>query len=119
MIRLVRSVAFSAAFAFAGTGAAIALDPASKMLLADDHLHGHGVGLLTMTVINDNDFAVKDFEIRCSTSGESGTQLSTLHQVIFSTIKAKSRRTFKDFNMGLMHSQTARYKCWVETAKPQ
>jgi hypothetical protein len=75
------------------------------------------VGSATVTVDNGNDFPVKDIDVRCEFSGKSGTQLSTSQRTIFDTIPAKAKRTFKDVNMGFIHSQSAKASCRVETAK--
>jgi hypothetical protein len=75
------------------------------------------VGSATVTIDNGNDFPVKDIDVRCEFSGKSVTQLSTSQRTIFDTIPAKAKRTFKDVNMGFIHSQSAKASCRVETAK--
>jgi hypothetical protein len=75
------------------------------------------VGSATVTIANGNDFSVKDIDVRCEFSGKSGTPLSTSQKTIFDTIPAKTKRTFKDVNMGFIHSQSAKANCRVETAK--
>jgi hypothetical protein len=74
------------------------------------------VGIVTVTINNGNDFPVKDIGIRCRFSGRSGTQLSDNVHVIFDTIPAKAKKAFKDVNMGLVDSQSAKAGCSVETA---
>ncbi len=75
------------------------------------------VGSATVTIDNGNDFPVKDIDVRCEFSGKSGTHLSSSQRTIFDTIPAKAKRTFKDVNMGFIHSQSAKASCRVETAK--
>lgn len=75
------------------------------------------VGSATVTIDNGNDFPVKDIDVRCEFSGKSGTQLSTSQRTIFDTIPAKAKRTFKEVNMGFIHTQSAKANCRVETAK--
>lgn len=75
------------------------------------------VALLTLTVENMNKFAVKDIAISCDFSGNSGTKLNTANGTIFETIKASSSRSFKEFNIGFIHSQAARGGCSVESAR--
>jgi hypothetical protein len=75
------------------------------------------VGSATVTIDNENDFPVKDLDVRCEFSGKSGTQLSTSQRTIFDTIPANAKRTFKDVNMGFIHAQSAKASCRVETAK--
>jgi hypothetical protein len=75
------------------------------------------VGSATVTIDNGNDFPVKDIDVHCEFTGKSGTQLSSSQRTIFDTIPAKTKRTFKDLNMGFIHAQSARANCRVETAK--
>jgi hypothetical protein len=95
-------------------------DPGEKITMPSFSwkIGGFGtVGSATVTVDNGNDFPVKDIDVRCEFSGKSGTQLSTSQRTIFDTIPAKAKRTFKDVNMGFIHSQSAKASCRVETAK--
>jgi hypothetical protein len=75
------------------------------------------VGIVNVTIENSNDFAVKDVGIRCYFSGKSGTQLSTNGHTIFDRIPAKSKKAFKEVNVGLIDSQSASARCNVETAQ--
>jgi hypothetical protein len=74
------------------------------------------VGLVSVTIENSNDFAVKDVGIRCNFSGKSGTQLSTNDHVIFDTIPAKTKKAFKEVNVGFINNQSASAICNIETA---
>jgi len=74
------------------------------------------VGIVNVTIENSNDFAVKDVGIRCYFSGKSGTQLSANSHTIFDTIPPKSKKAFKEVNVGFIDSQSATASCNVETA---
>jgi hypothetical protein len=74
------------------------------------------VGIVNVTIENSNDFTVKDVGIRCYFSGNSGTQLSANSHTIFDTIPAKAKKAFKEVNVGLIDSQSAKASCNVETA---
>jgi hypothetical protein len=74
------------------------------------------VGIVNVTIENLNDFVVKDVGIRCYFSGKSGTQLSANGHIIFDTIPAKTKKAFKEVNVGLIDSQSATASCNVETA---
>jgi hypothetical protein len=74
------------------------------------------VGIVNLTIENSNDFAVKDVSVRCYFNGKSGTQLSANSHTIFDTIPAKSKKAFKEVNVGLIDSQSAKANCNVETA---
>lgn len=69
------------------------------------------VAIMTLAVSNENDFPVKDIQIKCSFTAKSGTEVSTASHTIYDTIKAKTKRTFKDVNVGFIHSQAARGGC--------
>jgi hypothetical protein len=75
------------------------------------------VGLVTVAIENKNSFAVKDISIECEFYGASGTKLNTARNTIYETIKANGSRTFKEFNVGFIHSQAARGGCSLETAR--
>jgi hypothetical protein len=95
-------------------------DPATRMTMPSFtwKIGGFGsIGIVTVTIENGNDFAVKDIGIRCTFDGKSGTQLSAASHTIFDTIKAKSRQTFREVNIGFINSQSARAGCSVETAR--
>jgi hypothetical protein len=74
------------------------------------------VGIVNVTIDNTNDFAVKDVGIRCYFSGKSGTQLSAISHTIYDSIPAKTKKAFKEVNIGLIDSQSAQARCNVETA---
>ena len=74
------------------------------------------VGIVNVSIENSNDFAVKDIGIRCYFSGKSGTQLSVSNHTIFDSIPAKTKKAFRDVNVGFVDSQSAKASCNVETA---
>ena len=95
-------------------------DPGERLTMVSFSwkIGGFGVvGSATVTIDNANDFPVNDIDVRCEFSGKSGTQLSTSQKTIFVAIPAKAKRTFKDVNMRLIHSQSTKTYCRVETAK--
>ncbi|MBR1170510.1 hypothetical protein [Bradyrhizobium liaoningense] len=100
--------------------AELSRNPASRMSIPDFtwKISGFGsVALISPTIENKNSFEVKDVVIECNFSAKSGTQLSTTSQTIFDTVKANSKRTFKEVNVGFIHSQSARASCQVNSAK--
>lgn len=75
------------------------------------------VGLVTIAIENQNEFAVKDVLITCDFTASSGTKVGTASGTIYETIKPKSTRTFKEFNIGFIHSQSQRGGCAVDSAR--
>ena len=71
------------------------------------------VMVATFTFHNDNDFPVKDIKVKCNYFANSGTLVDTSTRTVFETVKAKSSKTVRDFNMGFMHAQTAKSSCSV------
>lgn len=95
-------------------------NPATKMSIKSLSWAKSGFGtvaLVTLTIENMNDFAVKDVAISCDFKANSGTKLNTAESTIYETIKAKSSRTFKEFNVGFIHSQASRGGCSIERAR--
>lgn len=95
-------------------------NPADRMtaLLVSWQKGGFGsIGLVTVAIDNANDFTVRDIGITCTFTGNSGTKISEITHVIYDTVKAKSKRTFKDVNIGFINSQSSRAGCSVDTAK--
>lgn len=115
-------IAAAAAKQLAATQAALAeanRNPVDRVTLPAMNwkIGGFGsVGLVSVTVENGNDYAIKDIGINCTFSGKSGTELSSPSRVIFDTVKAKSKRIFKEFNIGLINHQSARARCEVISA---
>lgn len=71
------------------------------------------VGVVNFTIDNTNDFAVKDVGVRCYFSGKSGTQLSARSYTIYDSIPARTKKAFKEVNVGLIDSQSAQASCNV------
>jgi hypothetical protein len=71
----------------------------------------------TLTLKNNNAFDVKDIEIRCDHSAESGTVIEHNTRLIYDIVKARASKTIRDFNMGFIHLQAAATKCAVTDAR--
>jgi hypothetical protein len=65
----------------------------------------------TFTIQNDSIYDAKDFEVRCVHSGNSGTVIDSNTRTIYEVVKSRQKRTFRDFDMGLIHSQATRSVC--------
>jgi hypothetical protein len=73
--------------------------------------------MLNLTIQNSGSQDIKDPEIECTIYGESGTRLGLARQTLYRSIKAKSKLTVREFNMGLMNVQAARVGCEIVDAK--
>ncbi len=65
------------------------------------------------TIRNNNEVPVKDLEVTCWHSAASGTLIDHNTRTIYEVIGSHATRSFRDFNMGFIHSQAARSACSV------
>lgn len=65
------------------------------------------------TISNSGVVAVKDIEIVCTHFGPSGTKIDSNKRTIFEIVEAGKTRTFKNFDMGFIHSQAASTGCVI------
>jgi hypothetical protein len=66
---------------------------------------------ITMTLRNDNGFAVKDINISCSFSRQDGSHLTDRSRLIRDTINMKSRKAFARLHVGFVNVNAAKAKC--------
>jgi hypothetical protein len=71
------------------------------------------VMMLDFTIRNDNDYAVKDFTIKCRHSSPSGTEIDQNSRTVYELIPAHGSRSWQRFNMGFIHSQVFQSSCKV------
>jgi hypothetical protein len=67
--------------------------------------------LVTLTLRNENDYAVKDVEIACAFSRSDGTHLTDRKRVIPDTVNMKSRKTFAHLHVGFVNIYANNAKC--------
>ena len=72
--------------------------------------------LVTFTLRNRNDYAVKDIEIFCSFARRDGSHLTDRKRVIHDTVNMKSRRTFARMHIGFVNINANQAKCSLVTA---
>jgi hypothetical protein len=72
--------------------------------------------LVTFTLRNDNDYAVKDIEIFCSFARRDGSHLTDRRRVIHDTVSMKSRRTFARMHVGFVNINANQAKCSLVAA---
>lgn len=71
------------------------------------------VMIATFVLKNVNEVAVKDIEVTCEHSGNSGTMIDTNKRTIYEILKAKSSKTVTNFSMGFVHSQATKSSCSI------
>ena len=72
--------------------------------------------LVTLTLRNRNDYAVKDIEIFCSFARRDGSHLTDRKRIIHETVKMKSRKTFARMHVGFVNVNANRAKCSLVAA---
>jgi hypothetical protein len=72
--------------------------------------------LVTLTLRNANDFAVRDIEIACAFSRRDGSHLTDRKRVISDTINMKSRKTYPHMLVGFININANKAKCSLVTA---
>jgi hypothetical protein len=72
--------------------------------------------LVTLTLRNDNDFAVGDIGLLCAFSRADGSPVTERRPTIHDTVKMKSRKTFARVHVGFVHINANRAKCSLLSA---
>ena len=72
--------------------------------------------LVTLTLRNGNDYAVKDIEIFCSFARRDGSHLTDRRRMIHETVNMKSRKTFAQMHVGFVNVNANQAKCSLVTA---
>jgi hypothetical protein len=67
--------------------------------------------LVTFTLRNNNDYAVKDIELVCAFARQDGSHLTDRKRVIPDIVKMKSRKTFARMLVGFVNVNASRAKC--------
>jgi hypothetical protein len=72
--------------------------------------------LVTMTLRNNNEYAVKDIDISCAFLRPDGSHLTDRTRLIPDAISMKSRKTFARLHVGFVNVNAAKAKCSLLTA---
>lgn len=73
--------------------------------------------LVTFTVRNDNDYAVKDVEIVCAFARRDGSHLTDRSRVLADPVGMKSRKTFARVPVGFVNVNADQAKCSLVAAR--
>ena len=101
----------------APTGQAALVEPAvlSGLKISSQSWRRGGLGsnaLVTFTLRNDNDFAVKNIEIACSFTRQDGSHLTDRRRLIpDAVVNMKSRKTFARMHIGFVNIYANKAKC--------
>ncbi|OAF14212.1 hypothetical protein AYJ54_42350 [Bradyrhizobium centrolobii] len=73
--------------------------------------------LVTFTLRNDNDYAVKDLEIVCAFTRRDGSHLTDRSRVLPETVSMRSRKTFAHVAVGFINVNADQAKCSLVAAR--
>ena len=93
--------------------------PADGLRISSQRWRRGGLGsnaLVTFTLRNGNDYAVRDIEISCAFSRGDGSHLTDRTRVIHDTVPRKGRKTFAHLHIGFVNVNADRAKCVPVTA---
>lgn len=71
---------------------------------------------MTLTLRNNNDYAIKDIELHCSFVRRDGSHLTDRTRLIADTVNMKSRKTFPNLLIGFVNINASRAKCTAVAA---
>lgn len=94
--------------------------PVDGLKISSQYWRRGGLGsnaLVTFTLRNANDYAVKDIELSCAFNRRDGSHLTDRARVIPDTIKMKSRKTFARMHVGFVNVNASRAKCALVAAR--
>jgi hypothetical protein len=72
--------------------------------------------LVTFTLRNGNDYAVKDIELFCAFTRRDGSHLTDRTRTIHDVVNMKSRKTFARLHIGFVNINADRAKCSLVAA---
>jgi hypothetical protein len=105
--------------AAAPEAAAVEISPLDGLKISSQSWRRGGLGskaLVTFTLRNGNDFAVKDIELFCSFVRRDGSHLTDRTRVIHDTVNMKSRKTFARLHIGFININADKAKCSLVAA---
>ena len=102
------------------TPTAPTIDPKEEAISAvkldkwDWHKGGFdSIMMLNAKIKNEGKRDVKDIEIECTHSSNSGTRIDSNKKVVYELVKAGKSVNIKEFNMGFVHSQATSTSCRI------
>ncbi|MDE2602788.1 MAG: hypothetical protein KGL62_10535 [Bradyrhizobium sp.] len=93
--------------------------PVDGLRILSQHWRRGGLGsnaLVTFTLRNRNDYAVKDIEISCAFSRRDGSHLTDRTRIIHDTVRMRGRRRFAHLHVGFVNVNADRAKCTLVAA---
>ena len=95
--------------------------PVDGLKISSQYWRRGGLGskaLVTFTLRNTNDYAVKDIAISCAFSRRDGSHLTDRSRMIHDIINKRSRKTFARLHVGFVNVNASKAKCVPVAARP-
>jgi hypothetical protein len=96
-----------------------AASPLDGLRISSQSWRRGGLGskaLVTFTLRNANDYAVRDIEISCTFARRDGSHLTDRKRVINQAVEMKSRKTFTRVHVGFVNVNADKAKCALVAA---
>jgi hypothetical protein len=93
--------------------------PVNGLRISSQSWRRGGLGskaLITVTLRNDNDYAVGDIGLLCAFTRADGSPVTERRPTIHDTVKMKSRKTFARMHVGFINVTADRAKCTLLSA---
>jgi hypothetical protein len=93
--------------------------PIDRLKISSQSWRRGGLGskaLITFTLRNSNDYAVKDIEIACAFSRRDGSHLTDRSRMIHDIVNMKSRKTFAGIHVGFVNINASKARCALVAA---
>ncbi len=100
--------------AFAEAITPVETAPVDALTISSQSWRRGGLGskaLVTFTLRNANDYAVKDIELACSFARRDGSHLTDRKRLIHDTVNMRSRKTFARLHVGFVNVNADQAKC--------
>jgi hypothetical protein len=94
-------------------------DPASFLDMVDFTWKKGGFGAVmeaSFKVKNKSPIGIKDIVFQCDHSGPSGTRMDSNTRTVFDFVNAGATKSFRNINMGFIHSQATSSSCRITSA---
>ena len=101
--------------------APVETSPVDGLKISSQSWRRGGLGskaLVTLTLRNANEYAVKDIEIFCSFARSDGSHLTDRKRVIHDTVNTRSQKTFARMHVGFVNVNANQAKCSLVAASP-
>ena len=88
--------------------------PVDGLKISSQNWRRGGLGsnaLVTFTLRNNNDYAVKDIAITCVFSRRDGSHLTDRVRMLAETVNTRSRKTFARLHVGFVNINASKAKC--------